>query len=275
MPIMFNMILRQAGFRLEEVRLLRHKDTRAVKGYTPYELWRDDRPGFDYYQSTQSMKNQTRLEAPFWAAFVGTPADETLFVGIYGVSNRRLLDHDQPWPYGGGIDKAGTCNLYDLVLEQRLDDLIGRLLVEWGKGERSWIQRSDRQDKPIIELRQKFDEPAFPGFLNFMQPLSKLDHLPRSWIGVLNANKGVYLLTCPRTREQYVGSASGIDGFWGRWQAYIATGHGGNVKLKSRDPSDYQVSILEVAGTAATENDILKMEQRWMEKLKSREMGLN
>ena len=38
-------------------------------------------------------------------------------------------------------------------------------------------------------------------------------------------------------------------GFWGRWQDYIQTGHGGNLGLKSRDPSDYQISILEVAGT--------------------------
>jgi hypothetical protein len=39
--------------------------------------------------------------------------------------------------------------------------------------------------------------------------------------------------------------------------------------------SDYQVSILEVAGTAATEQDILKMEVLWKSKLQSREMGLN
>ena len=49
----------------------------------------------------------------------------------------------------------------------------------------------------------------------------------------------------------------------------------GDVALKSRDPSDYQVAILEVAGTASTDNDVLIMEQRWKTKLQSREMGLN
>ena len=53
------------------------------------------------------------------------------------------------------------------------------------------------------------------------------------------------------------------------------TGHGGNVGLKSRVPSDYQVAILEVAGSAATMGEILALEQRWMAKLQSREMGLN
>jgi hypothetical protein len=108
-----------------------------------------------------------------------------------------------------------------------------------------------------------------------MEPLSRLDKLPKGWIAVLQSSKGIYLLTCPRTKEQYVGSATGEGGFWSRWQEYVQTGHGGDVALKSRDPSDYQASILEVAGTASTWEDILKMEGRWKSKLLSREMGLN
>jgi len=56
---------------------------------------------------------------------------------------------------------------------------------------------------------------------------------------------------------------------------YFKTGHGGNVGLRSRDPSDYQVAILEVAGSAADHDQILTMEGRWQLKLRSREMGLN
>lgn len=48
-----------------------------------------------------------------------------------------------------------------------------------------------------------------------------------------------------------------------------------DVRLKSRERSDYQVSILEVAGSAATADEILKMEMRWKAKLQTREMGLN
>ena len=91
----------------------------------------------------------------------------------------------------------------------------------------------------------------------------------------MRSSRGVYILTCPRTKEQYVGSASGEDGFWGRWMEYYKTGHGGNQGLKSRDPSDYQVAILEVAGSAHSHKDILTMEGRWQDKLKSRDMGLN
>ena len=56
---------------------------------------------------------------------------------------------------------------------------------------------------------------------------------------------------------------------------YFKTGHGGNVGLKSKEPSDYQVSILEVAGSEDDQNMILKKEFLWMEKLQSKQMGLN
>lgn len=272
--MMFNSLLIDAGLQLKDVRLLRHKDPRADRSRTPYELWRYDRPKFEFYQSTQSIENAAKLRGKYWAAFLGTPANETLFVGIYRAENKRLLKKDLPKPHMDGVDKAGSCHLYDLTLEGYLIELIGRLVIDWKKG-RSWIQRADRQNKAIIELREVFREPDFPGFLHFIKSLSELNALPKSWITALRATKGVYLLTCPKTKEQYVGSATGENGFWSRWQEYLKTGHGGNVVLKSRKQSDYQVSILEVAGTAALHEDILKMESHWKAKLQTREMGLN
>ena len=153
--------------------------------------------------------------------------------------------------------------------------LAGRLVVDWGPGTRAWIQRADNQDKVVLEIRRAFQEPEFPGYQNFVEPLSRIASLPLSWEQALLASRGVYLLTCVRTREQYVGAAPGEKGFLGRWRHYLDGGHGGNVGLRSREPSDYRVSILEVAGSAATTEDILRTEARWKEKLQSREMGLN
>jgi hypothetical protein len=56
---------------------------------------------------------------------------------------------------------------------------------------------------------------------------------------------------------------------------YYKTGHGGNVCVKTRDPSDYHVAVLEVAGTAADHGDILSMEGRWQRKLRSRGVRRN
>jgi hypothetical protein len=167
---------------------------------------------------------------------------------------------------------------YELYQTERLDDLsqyIGRLVVDWGVGARQWVQLASKQNKQVIELRRHFIEPPFPGFIYFVEQLSNLEKIPVSWKSALESVKGVYLLTCPSTSEQYVGSATGVGGLLGRWLNYLYDGHGGNVALKSRYPSDYRVSILQLAGSADTTNDILAMEILWKQKLQSREMGLN
>ncbi len=275
MPIMLNTILHEVGLPLKNVRLIRHKDNRAKRGFTPYELWRDDRSNFDFYQSIQSIPNRKKLTAPYWAVFVVNMNGETMFAGLYSVRYLGLIKQDTQMPHKDVIANAGKYDAYDLKLQDTLSDFIGKLVIDWGPGALAWVQYADRKDKPVIELRTSFREPEFPGFMEFIQPLSKLDNMPKGWIDALKSSRGVYLLTCPKTKEQYVGSATGDSGFWGRWQEYIHTGHGGNKGLKSRDPSDYQVSILEVAGTSETTEDILCMEGRWQSKLQSREMGLN
>jgi hypothetical protein len=76
MPLMFNTLLREAGIPLADVRLLRHKDQRAAKGRTPYELWRDDRQQFESYQSIHGIDGRKKLTVAYWASFVGTPGDK-------------------------------------------------------------------------------------------------------------------------------------------------------------------------------------------------------
>ncbi|HEY4933227.1 MAG TPA: GIY-YIG nuclease family protein [Terriglobales bacterium] len=276
MPIMFNTLLIEAGLSLSDVRLLRHVDQRSRKGLTPYELWRDDRAAFDTYQSIQRIESKGAFGgANYWASFAGTEEGETLFLGLYKVEFCGLLDHDVPTPNRDDVDKAGTCHYYNTAGADLLKEYVGKLVIDWGSGTRTWIQRPDRQNKPIVELRRENRDPDFPGFSAFVKPLSRIEGLPRGWKEVLRSSRGIYLFTCPRTREQYVGSASGDNGFLGRWLSYVQSGHGGNEGLKSREPSDYQVSILEVAGSAATTEEIREMESLWKTKLQSREMGLN
>src|SRR5262244_1235300 len=117
MPIMFNTILREAGLPLTAVRLIRHKDKRAARGRTPYELWRDNRPQFELYQSLQSIPNRKKLTAPYWAVFIVNLNDETMFAGVYAVRYRGLLEHDTPRPHMDGLDEAGSGDMYDLTLQ--------------------------------------------------------------------------------------------------------------------------------------------------------------
>ncbi|WP_374406262.1 GIY-YIG nuclease family protein [Pelagerythrobacter sp.] len=147
--------------------------------------------------------------------------------------------------------------------------------IDWGGATRSWAQIAANQPKPVVEITRRFQEEQFPGYTRFIATLSAIEALPVGWLAALGAVRGIYLLTCPRTNEQYVGSATGQDGFLGRWKGYVSMGHGGNAGLRSRDPSDYQVSILEVCGSSATVENIIAAEQFWKMKLQSRQMGLN
>jgi hypothetical protein len=275
--LLFTDLLEKAGLAAGQVRLLRHQ-TKTGNGRTPYLLWRDDRPSFEEYQRVQTIGNRAGLAAPFWASFVAPPTGGTLFVGIY--TARRVGTVDASWfdplhlVLGRQLTKDDL-DSYETTRTSELEAFIGRLWIEWGAGARSWVQRADRQNKPIVELTRTFREDAFPGYTHFIANVSDVHGLPATWISALRAARGVYLLTSSKTREQYVGSATGDAGFLGRWQHYAQDGHGGNIGLKSSEPSDYQVSILEVSGSAATQEEIVAVEQLWKRKLQSRAMGLN
>jgi hypothetical protein len=196
-----------------------------------------------------------------------------MFVGLFKV------EHTGSWPEGS-LDPVTENDVsgfdrYAQTLVEASVPYIGRVFIEWGNSAITWAQKAINQPKPIVEITRVFQEEAFPGYTAFIANLSAIETLPAGWLSALRAARGIYLLTCPRTKEQYVGSATGGDGFLGRWLGYARDGHGGNVGLKSRDPSDYQVNILEVSGSAATYEDIIATETLWKAKLQSREMGLN
>ena len=259
------------------VRILRHKDDRrSAPNRTPYDLWLHHRPDFEDYQSTQNPRKRRGLSsAKYWASFIATPDGRTLFVGLYASRYKGLGDSDGPWASNPDIiHKPGTYDVYDLKLQAALADLDGKLAIDWGTAHqaRSFAQYAHKHDKAVIELQKAFKEPDFPGPLHFIKPLSEIERLPQTWKEVLRNMKGIYLLTCPKTKEQYVGKADGQEGFLGRWEEYARDGHGGNVVLKNRERSDYQVSILEQAGTVFNFDDA---EALWKHKLQTRQMGLN
>jgi len=206
-------------------------------------------------------------------SFIVTPLAETLFIGLFTVEGvgkvkRGLID-----PLSG--KDVGGLIFYDLRPTHPLSDLRGRLVIDWGPGFRSWVQRAQRKNKVVLELRRNATEPPFPGFVGFRKKLSELASVPVSWRTALSSVSGVYLLVCPESGKQYVGSAYGMGGFWGRWEKYVASGHGGNRRMRDIPPADYQVTILEVASSSADANAIIELEGRWKRKLMSREFGLN
>ncbi len=264
--ISFNHLLRTAGIDLARARLVRHQDNRAPAGKSPYDLWVADDGRLELYQRIQS---KDRFKGADWViSFVATPLNETLFIGSYRVCGVGRVPAGTTDPIGGH-DVTGLF-FYELQPDQALREYAGRVIVDWGTAFRTWVQRPDRQDKPILEIRQTAIDPPFPGFTSFSWPIRELTSVPFSWRGALSAVGGVYVLVCRSTGKQYVGSASGVGGFWERWETYYRTGHGGNEGMKLAAGHDYQVSILEVASSSLSRDEIIQMEELWKDKLLTR-----
>ena len=268
----FNTLLESIGVAPAQTRLARHQSRRGPLGKTPADLWRADDGSFKLYQDIQS--DPVFKDAQYIASFVPGPAGETLFVGLYRIASKGMVtDPAMKCPIGG----HSVINHHFYATEQLdlLDDYVGKLVVDWGSAFIAWVQRADRQPKLIVEIRKHFTEPEYPGHIKFISTIHSLADVPSTWQSNLVNARGVYLLVSKKTGQQYVGSATGSDGFWGRWMDYLHDGHGGNDGMRLTADDDYQVSILEVAASSALEPDILRLEQLWIRKLMTTTYGLN
>jgi hypothetical protein len=274
----FNTLLREAylgeaGFDLENVFLLRHEDKRVKSGV--YQAWKSEPKDLEAYQSNQKWKNRFP-DGSMLAAFVVGPEGETLFVGMYDVLKLSRVNEEFKDPLLGKMP-AGDRASHELKHSDRMQAYEEKVVIEWGKGKLAWRQRAqEKNNKIILEIRAQAKEEPFPHYVNLLRRLEDLRNIYPSWQVRLKERKGVYLLTFD-DGVQYVGSATGEEGFWQRWQNYLTTGHGGNRILirDQRDARNAMVSILEVSGSAQTERDIINQEMLWQRKLGTRAKRLD
>jgi hypothetical protein len=159
----FNTLLKEAGVDPKDVQLVRHQD-RGPTGITPYSLMRESLSDqFDLYQSIQGREIFRRN---LIASFVVTPFSETLFANLYVVGPPQRNLSPQTCPVRRKVIDSGKCWIYPLSLDNRLMDFSKKLVIDWGEGYRSWVQRADRQDKTILELRDQFKDRIFRVFRN-------------------------------------------------------------------------------------------------------------
>jgi hypothetical protein len=268
----FNTLLQEAyqgktDFDLEKVFLLRHEDKRVKSGV--YHAWKFARKDFEAYQSNQKWKNRFPVGS-ILAAFVVGPEGETLFVGMYDVLKLSHVNEEFIDPLLGKRE-AGDRSSHELKHSDRMQDYEEKVVIEWGKGKLAWRQRAqEKNNKIILEIRAQPKEEPFH-YVTLLRRLEDLRNIYPSWQTRLKALKGVYLLTFD-DGMQYVGSATGEEGFWQRWQDYLTTGHGGNRILirDKRNACNAMVSILEVSGSAQTGPDIINHEMLWQLKLGTR-----
>lgn len=269
-----NQLLQVGGLDPASVRLVRHAPAHQIHRAVFDCAMNGDQRFREYQDSqvTESVIRQFRA-TKYLAAFVVDPTTkQTVFMGMWELLGERVPTQD---PFSPNPPGPRTVTFATRLCEP-FDAYRGRLVIDWGNSERAWVQRADRRDKPIIELRQRREDPAFPGFMTLKIPLHEVETIPIGWSEVLRNARGVYLLVHRESGHQYVGSAFGEGGFLWRWRCY-ADGHGGNVAMKKlASPSDaYDATILEVVGSEATAQDVFDRETLWKTKLGTRVTGLN
>ncbi len=240
-------------------------------GYKPIEvLARSDEEWKEWQLYKGNSKE--RFTKDYIISFAQISGDKFLFGGIF-----KILDR--------------TKELYEVELMRNYSELIGRVVINYsGDNKRGTAFTLDYiiENSEIIAIYQmRYRGELFKSIENINHSYYSMETILKNelsdWKTALSKVKGVYLLSDTLTGKHYVGSATGNNGFWGRWSEYIYGLHGNNkelIELVNTNGEEYfknnfKFSILETVGSGISDDEIIKKENIWKEKLLSRTFGYN
>jgi hypothetical protein len=259
-------------FKGKRVKLVRHKDSR-----TEYKDILKDREALLEYQKEQGK--EVFKNTDYLISFIGQESTKSLLFGVFKVNG---IDKKER-----GVIKKGEKFFYNLTEVNIIDELIDRVVIDWGKSAISWYQWYDKQTKEVIEILPKGYLGEFKGLTNFVldyDELKKLISNPdanKDWKSNLSSINGIYMILDTKTGSQYIGSAYGIGGVWQRWSEYASSIHGDNKRLKELCKLDknykknFQYTILESLPSNVNKKEVIKIENLYKEKFGTRAFGLN
>jgi len=247
-------------------KVLRHKDRRL-------DLWDYvHKNKFRNYQNRQSR--DVFSNARYIISFIAEREKYARFVGVWEVLGKRK--------------KAKKGFLYRTRELEGFEQFRDRLIVRWGDGARSWAQWLDgKGNKEVWELLPPNSGREFPGYYDFKLTYAELRTIVsnpdanREWHRMLSSISGLYVIVDTKSGKQYIGSAYGKDGIWGRWRQYAKKPSGGNKLIRNllaRYPKRYehfQFSILRVLEPESTKDQVIAQEVHLKNKLGRRALSLN
>lgn len=276
-------VMRNAGLTPKNVKLARHPLSEKNIRYC-YENGM-----FEIYLRTQVSK---RFKiGQYILNFTGTRGTLGRYEGCYLVKdvhpcNLKKLSKDFPIN-----PKSPPRFFYDLEKQDIMKSYEKRLIIDWGKGTRSWCQNGTTE-KEIVALMPSKNGQFVPPLTDFETVNLSFDELEsivttpdfyKDWVGALSSTYAIYLITDVVSGKQYVGSASGQDGLYGRWSDYVHSKHGGNTKMEELlklHPERYhkfQFNILQLLPKSAStdKKSVDEVERLWKQKLNTIKFGLN
>lgn len=278
MNLTFHDLLQLYGIEPKIAKLVRHGN----KELNVLDVFRNDPERFTEYTAWQREGKFGRAE--YLAVFSPARGTTSLFLGIWQINGVResvdqkpnhlklLLKHSLP-------ERWFKSNVrYDLRYTGVMHDLVERLVIDWGKSTRNWVQS---KNKDVVQIKPKNSIGEFTSYDQIRLSFEELETLVKdtdsniAWVNALSSVNGVYLIKHKGDGRLYVGSAYGEGGILGRWSTYVRTGHAGNKLLKGLDPRNFEFSVLEISPSTMSSDDVISRENRWKECLGSREFGLN
>lgn len=275
-----------------KIKMVRHQDNRlknlANNPVDLNDLYETDRQKFESYQGSQG---RDVLNCDYFASFLGLENRRAKFVGFYKVKGKLseqeyIKNHPTYYDFWVKIYKSASNYFYDFEIVNGFDDLIDRVIIDWGGGALSWAQNNIK--KEVVEILPKGYVKEFQGYLELLLSYGELTKLignpesNRILHNRLTAVNGIYLITDRKTGGQYVGSAYGKNGIWGRWAIYSKDGHGGDKLLKElfdREGQEYKYnlnfSILQTLPSGLTNREVVAYEVLFKNKLGRKALILN
>lgn len=264
--------LRYPFLKDKKVKLIRHADPRNIYDF---KTIKKDKEKLLEYQSQQNAP--VFSECDYIVSFLGKESKSSLLIGVFKVKGYKEVN---------GIDHKYLYDLEDISDESTQEELYDRVMIDWGKATTSWHQWYDKE-KEVTQILPLGYVGEFPGYDKLimdsfdLKRLAKFESANGEWVHKLSAVSGVYLILDQSTGRQYIGSAYGLNGIWGRWKQYAYDGHGENTRLKELMMSDpeynqnFQYSILQTLPRNLSEKEVIAVEGVFKEKLGSRAFGLN
>lgn len=260
------------------VRLVRHGN----KEIDVLDVFQNDPERFTQYTAWQSENKYG--DAQTLVIFAPTQGTTALFLGLWQINGvtlnhglterhrKMLIRHDLPLRW---FERSVFYHLQPLDV---MADLSERLVVDWGHATLQWVQRKDKtvvQIKPLHSIGEFISYDAIQLHYDDLCKLISARDSNTTWVNALSSVNGIYLIRHLKDGRLYVGSAYGDGGILGRWAAYARSGHGGNKLLKQLDPRHFEFSVLEIAPSTLSADDVIARENRWKERLGTRQFGLN
>lgn len=239
--------------------------------------------------SVGSDKKKRLSEIDTVFQFIEIEPHKWLFVGAYEIIDLNLSAFDKV--IGKRFYYANAKRLTEF------DNLADRLVVEHtNKPQQFFYTSPDIIDNvpvhTILPRPYRGSAEEFPGYENVCKDYKSLSHCIKdsAWQDALSNVYGVYVLTDTKTGKLYIGSATGVDGIYGRWKTYLKKGYDDsdkeypNKKLKELVKEkgikyiqdNFQYSILEIFPKTDIGCDkALERESYWKNVFKTRMFGYN